>query len=153
MINWRKRVKEARQKSGLTREMAARLADISEASYYDIEEDDDDLVVLYGLSDFFRLIEIVGASIEDSEEQQVAKGKSSGACGLRANPFESKFSSLSDISELEDIVGYELEETLRNPSKALNDWNIDCLEALCRELGMNHMEVLRHFYVLWKQKR
>ena len=151
MINWRKRIKEARQKSGLTHKTVAELAGITRESYYDIEGCDEDLVFAYSLSVFFKLIEILGSNLEEFEELHVVKSKPSDVGEIRTNPFESKLSSLVNISELEDIVGYELEESLRNPSKALNDWNIDCLKAVCRELGMNHMEILRHFYMLWKQ--
>ena len=41
------------------------------------------------------------------------------------------------INKFEDIVGWRVEGCLTNPTKALNEWNIDCLMDVSRELNID----------------
>jgi hypothetical protein len=41
------------------------------------------------------------------------------------------------MSEFENIAGWRVESCLKNPVNALEEWDIDCLIDVCRELQID----------------
>lgn len=45
------------------------------------------------------------------------------------------------VEEFENRVGYEMRSALADPRR-ISEWNVDCLRAVCAELGINWLDTL-----------
>ena len=131
--NYRSKLRDARERKGLTIHEAAQL--ISESNYYDIEEHDGDFVRCYSLGEIKNVCEKLGIHPRDlfCEKTSAVISISEVAEKIKAHCIEKKIS----IGEFEDIVGWKLESCLSNPATALDDWNIDCLIDVSRKLQID----------------
>ena len=131
--NYRNKLQDARERKGLTIHEAAQL--ISDSNYYDIEEHDRDFTYCYSLGELTKVCEKLGIHPRDlfCDKTSVVISISKITEKIKTHCIEKKIS----IGEFEDIAGWKLESCLLNPATALDDWNIDCLIDVSRELQID----------------
>jgi hypothetical protein len=132
--NYRSKLRDARVQKRLTIHEAARLIG-SIGHYYDIEEHDHDFTSCYSLCETTEVCKIL-----DIHPRDLFCDKTSSVISIqevvgriKAHCIEKKLS----ISEFGDIAGWKFESCLLNPARALDDWNIDCLIDVSRELQID----------------
>lgn len=140
--NYREKLRNARERKGLTiHEAAASMPPIvSRASYYDIELCEADFTDCYSLNVIKYVCEQLDIHPRDlfCDESFPAMSISEVIEGIKKHCAENKPS----IGEFGDIVGWRLESYLANSANALEEWNIDCLIDVSRELGIDWRGVI-----------
>ena len=113
------------------------MAGMNRPSYYDLETCQDELTMTISLRELKRLCEALQipainlfADRPQSEAERISPKELAG----RIEQYV-QLHTMS-ISEFENKVGFEIEECLKRPDGVL-DWNIDCLRAVCGELGLD----------------
>ena len=132
--NYRSKLRDARERKGLTEHQAAALMKIGSAAYYDLEAFEGDITGCYSLNEILLIcksldlrprelffdVPVLPLSI-DEVISQIARH-----CSEK---------SIS-IAEFEDIAGWRIASCLANPRVALDEWCVDCLMDICRESGV-----------------
>jgi hypothetical protein len=140
-IDYREKLRQAREKKGWTideaaTQAAAVLTEINSwADYYDIEQHDGDLTRCYSLNEVSSICKFLDIHPRDL------------FCAENTPPvaIESVIEKIKDhcaqngisIEQFEDKAGWEVHACLSNRRAALEEWNLDCLKAVCRELEMD----------------
>ena len=136
-----KTLKTAREKSGKLPEEIASLVDLGKDKYYDLESDDDEVEIntaIGELRDICAVLKIpiqslFGASVNPSDrvspEDLVDR--------IKNHLQQTK----TNIEAFEDRVDFTIRSCLENPSDVRN-WNIECLRAVCGEIGVNWIHAL-----------
>jgi hypothetical protein len=141
---FRERLSKARERKGWSiDEAATRIAAnsiINRASYYDAELCEGDLTGCCSLNQILGICKLLDIHPRDlfCEGKTAATSISEVAARINAHCIEKKIS----IGEFEDILGWRVESCLTNPAKAIEEWNIDCLVDVCRELNINWRGVI-----------
>jgi len=136
---YKDKLSQARERTGWSiHEAATQVADnsiTSRANYYDIEQCEGDLTGCCSLNEVSRISKLLEVHPRDlfCNEKPVAISISDMIKNMQKHCAERKI----PIYEFEDIVGWRVEGCLTNPVKALNEWNIDCLMGVCRELNID----------------
>ena len=132
--NYRSKLRDARERKGLTILEAAQLIN-SIGDYYDIEEHDRDFTGCYSLNEITKVCETLGIHPRNLFCDKTADviPLSQVIERIKAQCIEKKIS----ISEFESIAGWQIENCISNPAIALVDWNIDCLVDICRYLNID----------------
>ena len=138
------RLRAARAVKGLSEHEVAALMGISSACYYDIEACWDELIHVCRLKDISNLCRILGLPARDLFRDYAVNlsapmisfgevlGRVTEHCRLRR----------MSIGEFEDVAGWRLSECLADPKKAVEDWCVDCLRDICREIGIDWFQVV-----------
>jgi transcriptional regulator with XRE-family HTH domain len=136
--NYRSKLRVARERKGLTKHEAAQLIGTivgSDSNYYDIEENDRDFTYCYSLDEITKVCEKL-----DLHPRNLFCDKTLAAISIlevveriKTHCIKKKIS----IGEFENIAGWKLEGCLSNPADALDNWNIDCLIDISRELQID----------------
>jgi transcriptional regulator with XRE-family HTH domain len=131
--NYRSKLRDARERKGLTIHEAAKL--INNSNYYDIEEHDRSFTYSYSLNEITKVCEKLGIHPRDlfCDKNSVPISLSQVVEKIKTHCIEKKLS----IGEFENIAGWKLESCISNPANALDDWNIDCLIDVSRELRID----------------
>ena len=113
---------------------------VSRASYYDIELCEGDFTCCYTLNEIKRVCGQL-----DIHPRDLFCDVSSPATSIieviekiKKHCAENK----PAIGEFEDVVGWRLESCLANPVNALEQWNVDCLIDVSRELNIDWRGVI-----------
>jgi transcriptional regulator with XRE-family HTH domain len=130
------RLKEARQRVGKSTEQLAGEAGMSLPSYYDLEAGQDwfNAVSIAQISAIAQAVGMTFAELMcgDSRRDNQPTSERDLQSRLRAALSESH----TDIPEFEKRLGWNVGPFLKDP-QAVRDWNIDCLRAVCQQLGIN----------------
>jgi hypothetical protein len=142
---YRSKLCRAREKKGWTiREAAEWMASmdigVGRAAYYDIEMHEGDFTSCYSLNQTKGVCEILGIHPRDlfCDKEVVAISIKDLAERMKRHYAEKKIS----ISDFEDIAGWKLESCLASPSLAFDEWSVDCLIDISRELGTDWRGVI-----------
>ena len=137
--DYRETLRQARERKGWSiHEAATQVAAnsiTSRANYYDIEQCEGDLTSCCSLNEILRICKLLDIHPGDL----FCKGNPAVISILdvirriQTQCVEKKIS----IGKFEDLVGWRVESCLTNPTKALNEWNIDCLIDVCKELNID----------------
>lgn len=132
--NYRSKLRDARERKGLTIHEAARLID-SIGHYYDIEEHEHDFTGCYSLNQITEVCKILGIHPRDLFCDKIPASTliSEVVDRIKTHCTEKRIS----IGEFEEIAGWRVENCLTNPAKALEEWGVDCLMDVCRELNID----------------
>jgi transcriptional regulator with XRE-family HTH domain len=144
MKNYREKLKQAREKKGWSLDEAATQVSAagitSRNNYYDIEQHDDEITMNCSLNEISRICNLLGIHPQDlfcdeilsklTIEEVVAK--------IKEHCAKNKIS----VSQFEDAAGWRVESCLSNPKIMLDEWNLDCLKDICRELQINWQQVI-----------
>ena len=136
--NYRSKLRDARERKGLAKHEAAQLISTivgSDSNYYDIEEHDRSFTYSYSLDEITKVCKKLGIHPRDlfCDKKYAAILISEVAERIKTHCVEKKIS----IGEFEAIAGWKLESCLSNSTNALDDWNIDCLIDVSRELQID----------------
>jgi len=136
--NYRNKLRLARERKGMSQHEAADLMAFflgGRGAYYDIEEHEHDFTYCYSLNEIKRVCKQLDIHTRDlfCENTSVELSISEVIEIIKRHCVGTKVS----ISEFEDIAGWELESCLENPPKALDEWNVDCLIDVSRELKID----------------
>jgi DNA-binding XRE family transcriptional regulator len=139
---YRSKLREARERKGLTIHEAAALmdCDVNTSGYYDIEQHERDFTYCYSLNEIKRVCEHFDIHPRDifCDKLSPAISISEVIEKIKRHCNENKLS----IVQFEDIAGWRLESCLANPARALEEWNIDCLIDVSRELNIDWRGVI-----------
>jgi hypothetical protein len=132
--NYRSKLRNAREQKGLTIHEAAQSI-ISIGQYYDIEECERDFTYCYSLIEITEVCKILGIHPRDLFCDTISASTSISEIidRIKTHCTEKQIS----IGEFEDITGWQVENCLTNPAKALEEWDVDCLMDVCRELDID----------------
>jgi transcriptional regulator with XRE-family HTH domain len=144
MKNFREKLKRAREKKGWSIDEAA--TQISAAgitnrnSYYDLEQIDGEIASNYSLNEITRICSLLNTHPRDLffEEMLPALAIEEVVSKIREYCVKKKIS----IAQFEDAVGWRVESCLSKPNTALKEWNLVCLQDICRELQVDWRRVI-----------
>jgi hypothetical protein len=137
--DYREKLKQARERKGWSiHEAATQVAAnsvASRANYYDIEQCEGDLTGCYSLDEILRIGKLPEIHPHDlfGDEITAVISISDVIEKIQRHCAERKIT----INEFEDIAGWRVESCLTNPTKALDEWNIDCLIDVSCELNID----------------
>ena len=139
-----KRIKEAREKAGLSPEKVAEIVGLSIAAYDDLEEDDDEAFMCVSLGQLRSLAEIllikpmqvVEKNIDYRNQEVITVTQL--AERIRENI---KYNS-EDVESFGERVGWDVSSALEDPNNIWKDWNLDGLQDICNAVGVNWENVL-----------
>lgn len=137
--NYRQKLIQARERKGLSEHEAATLMDF-DVGYYDIESCDGDLTRCYSLKEILAICRKLGIHPRDLFCDSVFPIVPI-ADVIRDIEQHCQNDGLS-ISEFENIAGWSVEGCLEDPTKALDQWNVDCLIDVCNELKIEWRSVI-----------
>lgn len=136
------RLEEARLSSNKTVSELATVAGINEAWYHDLESHEFELfqtLTLRGLRDLCRSLSISPAWLMTGSQE--FSGDTISVSILKNVLTEYIKSHDLTFAQIEDILGYEIEQSLAL-SEGILEWNVDLLVAVCDELGLGWVKVL-----------
>ena len=137
-------LRQARERKGWSIHEAATKVAVnsitSRASYYDIEQCEGDLTNCCTLNQILRICTLLDIHPRDlfCDEKPIVVSISDVIEKIKEHCAEKKIT----INEFEDIAGWRVESCLTNPAKALEEWNIDCLIDVSRELNIDWRYVI-----------
>lgn len=135
------RLRRARERSGKSPEEVARHAGLNLPSYYDCEQSHD-LWAVISLDELKRICDAVGIrsrSLFSDQPMSDSEMISFAELSERIKSFVA--ASNLPISQLEDEVGFELENVLREPSQ-IGLWSAEWLKWLCDRLRFEWLKAL-----------
>ena len=144
MEKFREKLIQAREKKGWSIDDAATQMSAtgitSRNNYYDIEQFDDEMTGNCSLNNISRICNLLNIHPRDlfcgemlsqlTLEEVIAK--------IKEHCAKNKIS----VSQFEDAAGWRVESCLSNPNAALEEWNLDCLKDVCRELQIDWQRVV-----------
>ena len=138
--DYRKKLREARERKGWSEHEAAAQVQLSSSAYYDIELCEDDLTTCYSLSEISKTCKALDLHPHDlfCNEHLSPSTIDEVIANIKKHCAQNQIS----ISKFEDIVGWHVESYLTNPKTALEAWNLDCLKDVCSELQMNWQNII-----------
>jgi len=132
-------VRELRQEHGLDPKVIAEASGLSIAEYYDLESYHDELHVAASVESIARVARALGVAPSrfygGSSENIISVAE------LASLVSRYLVKSNRSLGELEDEVGWDLAESLKNPSRFLS-FNADGLRDVCTAIGVNWLNVL-----------
>ncbi|HZV35139.1 MAG TPA: helix-turn-helix transcriptional regulator [Verrucomicrobiae bacterium] len=128
-------IREARERAGLPPEEAARRMCISRSLLRSLESNDDELTALHSPADVQRFCHVLG--VRPAELLDVkCQGKPLTPEDIAAKIFDHCRKKGVDISQFEDTVGWCVTRSLEKPRRFLQDYSLDALRDICRELNL-----------------
>jgi len=131
------RVRQARERCGLTFESIAEQLGIHPSEYWDLEIHDDEAFTCMSVDELAQISSILGISVDEMlfDERDAPPGVQT--------PFEVVAARLVDvarqqgltIAELGDRVGWELADAIANPA-SLGALNVAGLRDVCEAVGV-----------------
>lgn len=130
------RYKRIREATGKSPQDVAALIEIPVHLSYDLEAYEGQLnrqLSLGKLSKLSSVLEIRARLIFDDADEIGRSLSPEELCAKIKDHLKAKGMS---IAEFEDIVGFVIRPSLRDPLEVTN-WNVDCLRSVCAEIGVN----------------
>jgi DNA-binding Xre family transcriptional regulator len=130
-------LKKHRIRSGMEPHALAKEAGMSDASYFDMEEHEDEIMHVVSVETIRKICHALEIQCGDlfrhisSNGRRMYKGES-----LAQLIVSFLTNAGMKIDEFESDVGYELKEALADEKK-MRDWNIDCLRSVCDRIGVD----------------
>lgn len=136
-----KRFQEFRERAGLTYDEVAKKMGLSIPCVRDIESYEDEIYTLYSLRQIQGFCLILGVHpsellCDKTDESPIS------AFDLVQKIRENCTSHQINLDQFEDTVGWHLGKMMDPPSLLLDEINIDGIQDLCRELGINWERVI-----------
>ncbi len=126
----------------MTIQEIARLTGLGTARYCDLESFDEELTTnasLKRINDICKVLHISPRALFTVEPSQA--GASVTLEEIPGRIKEKLAKERTSIQEFEERVGYSIVESLDN-STLIWDWNIECLQSVCKELQLDWVAVL-----------
>jgi transcriptional regulator with XRE-family HTH domain len=138
-----KRVRELRERTGKSADDLASLLDISPMSYFDIEFHDDELESVPSLRQVRQLAMCLGVSATEL----VAGSTTDVSERIRWPDLVSRtldYRRTAGVTEnaLEDLVGWKLGDFFASEDAMLDNYTVDFLKRLCKELQISWVHAL-----------
>ena len=138
-----KRVRELRERTGKSVEEMASLLDMSRMSYFDIEFHDDELESVPSLRQVRLLAEYLGVSAAE-----LVTGSTTDVNerirwhDLVARTLDYRRTNGITEDAFEDLVGWKLDDFFASEDAMLDNYPVDFLQVLCRELQIPWVHAL-----------
>ena len=138
-----KRVRELRERTGKSVEDMASLLDMSRMSYFDIEFHDDELESVPSLRQVRQLAEYLGVSAAE-----LVTGSTTDANerirwhDLVARTLDYRRTPGITEDAFEDLVGWKLDDFFASEGAMLDNYPVDFLQVLCKELQIPWVDAL-----------
>ena len=138
-----RRIKEARERAGLSEsDIAARLG-MTASEYWDIELHDDEAFSVFAIAELAHLAELLGVSLEVllfGADVEVVPGRT--PYRVIAERLATVIASEGvTIETMSDRVGWDLAPVLRDP-EALGQFNVVGLRDVCRAIDIDWVSAL-----------
>ncbi len=142
MMGDAERIKALRERTGKSSSEIASLAGLGEMEYFDLEFHDDELVSVPSLAKIRRLADALGvrtAALFSDEPNVVQRHTSYAELVLLV-----KAHLAAGISKeaFEDEIGWDLDAFLDSEQRALSEYGVEFLQALCPCVGIAWMAAL-----------
>ena len=139
-----KRIKDARLKAGLSSLSAAKKMELSIAAYDDLEEEDDEAFMSISLNQLRILAKSLSLKplqlVQENEFETIEKNTT---VQELVNCIKENINKNSEtVEEFSNRVGWDVSTALDNPDNVWNDWNLDGLQDISREVGVHWEYVL-----------
>ncbi len=136
------RLRLARERSGKTAEQVASLAGMNLPAYYDLESCSDEVTMAISLRELKRVCDVLlttPRSLFDGGPQREESRVSPDMLveKIRQHLQHTRMS----LPEIENKIGFEIAQCLER-TEAIEDWNVDCLRAVCEEVGADWLAAL-----------
>jgi transcriptional regulator with XRE-family HTH domain len=138
-----KRVRELRERTGKSVEDMASLLDMSPMSYFDIEFHDDELEAVPSLRQVRQLAECLGVSTAE-----LVTGLTTDVNerirwpDLIARTLDYRRTAGVTADAFEDLVGWKLDDFFASEDAMLDNYPVDFLQVLCKELQIPWIHAL-----------
>jgi transcriptional regulator with XRE-family HTH domain len=135
------RFRELRERAGLSHDDVANRMRISSACIWDIEAQDDELSSVYSLADLKKISNTVGTTPSELfgvriSEPSVSPDELIWLIGQQCHARK------ITIEQLENLIGWRLAGYLDSSEQLLKNINVDVLQWLCAELGIDWQRVM-----------
>jgi len=140
MSDSQERLKAARRRLAKSADEVASAAGISTPSYYDLEMVDGEIESGLSLQALVRLCSELRILPGDLFGSGTTRDKISME-GLVVRIKKHLEEDQIGMSDFEARVGFEIRRCLEDPLSIL-EWDIECLQSVCKELSVNWMSVL-----------
>lgn len=135
------RLREARERMGLSHEEVAARSGISTPSIWDLESFEGELTCLYSPRDIHLLCSIVGTRPIDLFSDGFSESRVSPPELVQRIHAECLSRDVT-LEQFEDVVGWQLSVCIEPPERLLEDMTVDGLQWLCRELHIDWRRVI-----------
>ena len=138
-----KRVRELRERTGKSIEEMASLLDMSRMSYFDIEFHDDELESVPSLKQVRQLAQYLGVSAAE-----LVTGSTTDVNerirwhDLVARTLDYRRTNGITEDAFEDLVGWKLDDFFASEDAMLDNYPVDFLQVLCKELQISWVDAL-----------
>jgi hypothetical protein len=129
-------IKETRERKGLSLNQLADELAIPTAHAFDVELHDDEVGMTLDLYQLARLLTLLGLTLSEvfpNASFTADASKSPNELMNRVLAFCQ--AEGMQMAEFEDKAGWEIGTFIQNPTTALVDWNVDCLNDVCLAIG------------------
>jgi transcriptional regulator with XRE-family HTH domain len=138
------RLKAARQRAGLTEEEVAQRAGLSLPSYWDLEAHDDEAFMCLSIRELLSLARVLAVSPRDVLADEGVHSRAGlipiAAVAERIQAFLT--TNGETAGEFGNRVGWDVGSVLESPARAFDEWNLDCLQDVCRAVGLDWLTVV-----------
>jgi transcriptional regulator with XRE-family HTH domain len=138
-----RRIREARDRTGLSESLVADKLGMTLTEYRDVEFHDDEVFVSFSLKHLRALGEVLGLPLHQMllgpDAEPVGPPTSSDEIARRISALAA--SQQVSIEELSDSVGWDLEPILHDPA-SLAELNLDGLHDICAAIGVDWVSAL-----------
>jgi hypothetical protein len=130
------RLRTARERAGLSIAETAARAGISEPAVWDLEGNEDELMMVYSAADLQRFADVLSVAPEElvgteSSDAPISAGNLASAirehCRLEGVTAD----------EFGDAVGWDVSKAADEPQLLLTDFSVDGIRDICRGLGID----------------
>jgi transcriptional regulator with XRE-family HTH domain len=137
------RVRTLRERTGLSSDEVAARVGLTRMGYFDLEFHDDELSTVPSLAEIKRLAEVfdvpTAALFTDDPAALPQRRLSYPELVDRVN---ATIAASGQKDALEDQIGWYLDGFLESEARALDEYPVEFLQALCDRLGVNWIEAL-----------
>jgi transcriptional regulator with XRE-family HTH domain len=136
------RLKQAREKTGMSPAEVSTAAGIHTPAYYDLESSTD-LTNACTLDDIARISHVLGIRPD-------ALFASTGRQASHTVPLRSVIEAIANyctgrgltVAAFGVETGWDMTNVMDSPAQAVRVWNVDCLRAVCEKLGLDWLAVM-----------
>jgi DNA-binding XRE family transcriptional regulator len=136
------RIKGLRERTGKSSNEIAAIAGLGEMEYFDLESHDDELVTVPSLAKIRRLAEALGVPTSTlfCDDPNSVHGHTSYA--ELVSLVMARLAAGISREALEEEIGWDLDAFLESEQRALSEYGVEFLQALCPCVGAEWMAAL-----------
>lgn len=141
-IRSNERLRKRREDLSKTVAEVAAASGLNEPSYYDAEDDEEEIFSNISLEELKRLsrtldVDLAWLLTGHTRDKKNVLGFSTLADLIKTHLRENRMK----VEEFENRVGYEIQACIVDPS-SIGAWNVDCLQSVASTLGINWVDAL-----------